>query len=139
MLSPRRDKPASSAQDKWLQPLTGANRNRISHKANPSIPAKRRNIPVWKLHLLIDNSKRKQLRYQSHKFLFAVGKLRKCIQKRVNILPNNSEISALFCSSVAALISLEISQWHGLTQKAAVQNPTGHTVSLFVTRAALWS
>lgn len=138
MLSPQGDTPASTAQDKWLQPLTGASRNRISHKPNPSIAAKRPNIPVWELHLT-DNSKRKQLRYQSHKFLFAVGKLRKHVRKTVNNLPNDSEISALFCASVTALISLEISQWRGLTQKAVVQNPTGHTVSFFVTRAALWS
>lgn len=80
MLSPLRDTPASTVQDKWLLLLTGASRNRISHKSNPSILAKRQNIPVWKLHPLTDNSERKQLRCQSHKFLFAVGKLRKHVQ-----------------------------------------------------------
>lgn len=80
MLSPLCDMQASTAKDKWLLPLTGASRNRISDKSNPSIPAKHQHIPAWKLHLLTGNSGRKQLRYQSHTFLFAVGKLRKRVQ-----------------------------------------------------------
>lgn len=124
MLSPLCDTAASTVQDKWLLPLTGANRNRISDKSNPSILAKRWNIPAWKLHFLTDNSERKQCRYQSHKFLFAVVKLNESVFKTtVNNLPNDSEISALFCASVTALISLEISLWHRLTQKSSSAKP----------------
>lgn len=59
--------------------LIGSDRNCISDKLNPSILVKCQNIPICKLHLLAA-AKRKQLRDQRQKFLFAVGGLRKHVQ-----------------------------------------------------------